>query len=168
MDAKCPHCGVEYIAAEREYGKFVKCETCGKGFIVGVSAMEKMGEGVQTIMDAAKMATRTAYEKVREVDWKKQGEFAKSVVGKAGGVVANSIRRQSGETGMKHMTRLAIVGIGLIFATQCICPILFHLILEYYGLSVIFKIAIVQSIISSVGWVMILMFFIALYRRQKT
>ena len=34
MDIKCPHCGEEYIAEANEYGKFVKCETCGRGFTV--------------------------------------------------------------------------------------------------------------------------------------
>ena len=35
MNIKCPHCGTEYDAEESEYGKFVKCEVCGKGFVAG-------------------------------------------------------------------------------------------------------------------------------------
>ena len=35
MDVNCPHCGTEFEAGEREYGRFVKCQICGKGFIVG-------------------------------------------------------------------------------------------------------------------------------------
>ena len=40
MDIKCPHCGEKYIAEANEYGKFVKCETCGRGFTVFASAMK--------------------------------------------------------------------------------------------------------------------------------
>lgn len=34
---KCPHCGTEYDAEASDYGRFVKCEICGKGFVVGTS-----------------------------------------------------------------------------------------------------------------------------------
>jgi len=37
MDIICPHCGTEYDAEESEYGRFVKCEICGK------ECMECMG-----------------------------------------------------------------------------------------------------------------------------
>lgn len=36
MDVNCPHCRTEFEADEREYGRFIKCQICGKGFIVGV------------------------------------------------------------------------------------------------------------------------------------
>ena len=36
MNIKCPHCGTEYDAEDDEYGRFVKCTVCGKGFVVGV------------------------------------------------------------------------------------------------------------------------------------
>lgn len=42
MNIKCPHCRTEYDAEESEYGRFVKCEICGKGFVVGTSSFDKM------------------------------------------------------------------------------------------------------------------------------
>ena len=41
MDIICPHCGTEYDAEEGEYGRFVKCEICGKGFVAGAGARIK-------------------------------------------------------------------------------------------------------------------------------
>lgn len=38
MDVKCPHCGTEYDIEQREFGKFVNCQICGKGFVAGASA----------------------------------------------------------------------------------------------------------------------------------
>ena len=35
MDIRCPHCGTEYEAENRAYGKFVNCQVCGKGFVAG-------------------------------------------------------------------------------------------------------------------------------------
>jgi len=37
MNITCPHCRTEYDAEESEYGRFVKCEICGRGFVVGQS-----------------------------------------------------------------------------------------------------------------------------------
>ena len=42
MDIKCPHCGTEYEIDETEYGRFVKCESCGKGFVVGTTINQPM------------------------------------------------------------------------------------------------------------------------------
>ena len=36
MNIKCPHCGTEYEVAQKDFGSFVTCESCGKGFVVGV------------------------------------------------------------------------------------------------------------------------------------
>lgn len=35
MDIKCPHCGAEYDIEQREFGKYVTCQVCGKGFVAG-------------------------------------------------------------------------------------------------------------------------------------
>lgn len=37
MDIKCPHCGTKYEIDTSEYGRFVKCEACGKGFVAGTA-----------------------------------------------------------------------------------------------------------------------------------
>ena len=42
MTISCPHCRTEYDAEESEYGRFVKCEICGKGFVVGTSSFDKI------------------------------------------------------------------------------------------------------------------------------
>lgn len=37
MNIKCPHCGTEDIVDECKYGRFVNCESCGKGFVAGTT-----------------------------------------------------------------------------------------------------------------------------------
>ena len=44
MIAKCPHCGTEFDAEDSEYGRFVKCAICGKGFIAGVLSSKRRVE----------------------------------------------------------------------------------------------------------------------------
>ena len=44
MNINCPHCGTEYEIDETEYGRFVKCESCGKGFVVGTAMNQQMPE----------------------------------------------------------------------------------------------------------------------------
>ena len=34
MDSKCPHCGTEYEIEQREIGRCVTCQVCGKGFVI--------------------------------------------------------------------------------------------------------------------------------------
>lgn len=53
MDIKCPHCGTEYDAEESEYGRFVKCEVCGKGFVAGTSGAKKHNEMIGATRSAA-------------------------------------------------------------------------------------------------------------------
>ena len=49
MSIKCPHCGTEYDIAQHEFGKFVTCQICGKGFVTGAKAQAKSTEhGNQT------------------------------------------------------------------------------------------------------------------------
>ena len=35
MNINCPHCGTEYDIEQREFGKYVTCQVCGKGFVAG-------------------------------------------------------------------------------------------------------------------------------------
>jgi len=37
MDVKCPHCGTEYDIEQHEFGKYVECQICRKGFVAGTS-----------------------------------------------------------------------------------------------------------------------------------
>lgn len=46
MNIKCPHCGTEYDIEQREFGKYVTCQVCGKGFVAGVLS-ERSGEQIQ-------------------------------------------------------------------------------------------------------------------------
>lgn len=44
MDIKCPHCGTEYEIENEDFGRFVKCEICGKGFVAGAFAATETSE----------------------------------------------------------------------------------------------------------------------------
>ena len=46
MNINCPHCGTEYEIEEREFGKYVTCQVCSKGFVAGVLP-ERSGEQIQ-------------------------------------------------------------------------------------------------------------------------
>ena len=81
MNSTCPHCGTEYEIDESEYGRFVKCEVCGKGFVAGTSAAKKLGEVACAATDALKIAANTAYERVKNIDWKTRQERAKVAIG---------------------------------------------------------------------------------------
>ena len=83
MDIKCPHCGTEYEADKSEYGRFVKCEACGKGFVAGTSVSKKLGEAANAAKDAVKIAANTAYERTKNIDWKSQHEKAKRMADSA-------------------------------------------------------------------------------------
>lgn len=38
---KCPHCGTEYEAERSDFGRFVACEECGEGFVIGQTGERK-------------------------------------------------------------------------------------------------------------------------------
>lgn len=48
MTIACPHCRTEYDAEENEYGRFVKCEVCQKGFVAGTSMPKREPHNVTT------------------------------------------------------------------------------------------------------------------------
>ena len=62
MDIKCPHCGTEYEIEEKEFGRFVKCESCGKGFVAGASTAQVNGEE-KPVEDILGMRTNSEQEK---------------------------------------------------------------------------------------------------------
>ena len=41
MNINCPHCGTEYDIAQHEFGKFVTCQVCGRGFVAGANSQNK-------------------------------------------------------------------------------------------------------------------------------
>lgn len=41
MIIKCPHCATEYDVSKSEYGSYVKCEKCRKGFVIGQAPAAK-------------------------------------------------------------------------------------------------------------------------------
>lgn len=83
MDIKCPHCGTECDAEENECGSVMKCEICGKEFVVGHSFTKKLGEATAAMKDAARIAAHSVCEKARNIDWKAQGDRAKEMAGSA-------------------------------------------------------------------------------------
>ena len=43
MNIKCPYCGTAYVVEKKDIGRFVTCESCGKGFVAGVAPGTKAG-----------------------------------------------------------------------------------------------------------------------------
>lgn len=43
MNINCPHCGTDYEVAQKDFGRFVTCESCGKGFVVGAKPGARAG-----------------------------------------------------------------------------------------------------------------------------
>ena len=41
MNIKCPKCGTEYEVDKKDFGRFVTCQSCGKGFVVGARSDSK-------------------------------------------------------------------------------------------------------------------------------
>ena len=41
MNIKCPQCGTEYEVDKKDFGRFVTCQSCGKGFVVGAKSDAK-------------------------------------------------------------------------------------------------------------------------------
>lgn len=58
MTITCPHCGTEYDAEKSEYGRFVKCEICQKGFVAGTS-MRGAKEEVRNVTPPVRTPVRT-------------------------------------------------------------------------------------------------------------
>lgn len=104
MDIKCQHCGTEYDAEENECGSVVKCEICGKEFVVGHSFTKKLGEATAAMKDAARIAAHSVCEKARNIDWKAQGDRAREMAGSAynkGKAWYISMRSGSGKSGLR-------------------------------------------------------------------
>lgn len=57
MTITCPHCRTEYDAEESEYGRFVKCEICGKGFVIRTSSLNR-GEAPSTLYTRSAITER--------------------------------------------------------------------------------------------------------------
>ena len=120
MNINCPHCGTEYDIDKSEYGRFVKCEICGKGFVAGTSAAKKLGEAANAARDAVKVAANTAYERAKNIDWKAQQERAKATANAIfdkGRILWAFMQRKFGEKNWSEMinnqnpmTRILIAG----------------------------------------------------------
>ncbi|MBQ6136159.1 MAG: SHOCT domain-containing protein [Kiritimatiellae bacterium] len=57
MNIKCPHCETEYEIAQTEFGRFVNCEICRKGFVAGVSKGKSMPSQIETANAGRSMAS---------------------------------------------------------------------------------------------------------------
>lgn len=69
MHTTCPHCRTEYDAEDDEYGRFVKCAVCGKGFVAGTSGTRTLNDVRQTVRRVAADTANAVRDKVKEVDW---------------------------------------------------------------------------------------------------
>lgn len=49
MKVKCPHCGTEYDIEHREFGRYVTCQICGKGFVAGARQTRVLKPGAEAV-----------------------------------------------------------------------------------------------------------------------
>lgn len=61
MQTQCPHCGTEYDAEESEYGRFVKCAVCGKGFVAGTLTTRRRRTSVGVTTETAEPVARPSH-----------------------------------------------------------------------------------------------------------
>lgn len=88
MDIKCPHCGTEYEVEDEDFGRFVKCEICGKGFVAGTFAANKPNEMPNSANDIVANALNTVFERAKNIDWqahKARGKTAADTASKRAG-----------------------------------------------------------------------------------
>ena len=52
MNIKCPNCGMEYEVERKDFGSFVTCESCGKGFVIGAKSTHRAGVSDSTTRQA--------------------------------------------------------------------------------------------------------------------
>ena len=87
MDIKCPHCGTEYDITQQEFGKFVTCQVCGRGFVAGAKSPNKpAGQGNQASRPKEPFSAkfkrppvRGKVIKTRNINWKARGELSNIV-----------------------------------------------------------------------------------------
>ena len=49
MNITCPHCGTEYEVEKQDIGRFVTCESCGKGFVTGAKPNNESKSGAKPV-----------------------------------------------------------------------------------------------------------------------
>ena len=82
MNVRCPHCTTEYDAEESEYGRFVKCAVCGKGFVAGTSLIKRSRVIVCGVMDAVKSIDDEVRERTKIIDRVRSRERARVTTGR--------------------------------------------------------------------------------------
>lgn len=144
-DIKCPYCRTEYTIDHSELGHAVSCEVCGKQFVA---------TGSTKIQDVPPVRANTTRNNVRV----------------ARGTIDQKPKGLSGETWLKRKTRLAIIGACLEIAS-CFITLgnrcCYNVMVDYYGLrwpSICLEVLFYLLFLA--GWILITLFFYALYKRQ--
>ena len=58
MDIKCPHCGTECEVEKKDMYHYIKCEVCGKGFVVGAETSMLSSKDAKVAADASSRASK--------------------------------------------------------------------------------------------------------------
>ena len=73
----CPHCGTEYEADRSDFGRFVACEECGTGFVIGQTGERKndapvkeQGKMRQAVASVG-MFGKAVSEEIGKVNWRR-------------------------------------------------------------------------------------------------
>ena len=111
MDTNCPHCGTEYEIDKSEYGRYVKCEICGKGFVAGTFVAKKLGKVANAVNDGVKITVTTAYKRAKDIDRKAQHLRAKAVSDSVYRMGRSGMQGDNGSSYKKVSVMVAAFGI---------------------------------------------------------
>lgn len=121
MNIKCPHCGTEYDAEEGEYGRFVKCTVCGKGFVVGaVTVHPNATKGVATNVAIDESRSNMRQHSRSRLPAKRRSPWVRT---EGAGAAARQLRAHAQEKDNGYRVPTAIIVVGLFIVVGIVASI---------------------------------------------
>ena len=121
MNIKCPHCGTEYDAEDDEYGRFVKCAICDKGFVVGVvTAQPDARKGALTNVAIDESRSSDLQHSRSQLSAKRRSPWVRT---EGAGAVARQMRAYAQEKDNGDRVPTAIIVVGLLIVVGIVASI---------------------------------------------